>query len=225
MDCPGNPDRCGHERNSAICISAGVAAGRGVLRAQRAVVLHRDAPVWAASCPTGGSRIRACDIRNGAVSCGVRVRGCVDRALQRHSRMCCRAVPVGSDGIRDDASACHRISVEPARICRGGKSCLRAVDGDHRNFRIIVAGGVLQRAHRVGSARIPQWQNARSSLVLGEDCRADCDRTGGAGICSAGHGGSCGAPGPDEFPRCDELSRELDANARSRNGRPCADQH
>ena len=49
MDCSGNVDRRGFERTSAICFAAGMAARRGVLRAQRAVVLHGDAPVRTAS--------------------------------------------------------------------------------------------------------------------------------------------------------------------------------
>src|SRR4029077_14076000 len=49
MDRSGDIDRCGGGRAPAILVSVGIVAGRGLLRDEFAVVLHRDAAVRSAS--------------------------------------------------------------------------------------------------------------------------------------------------------------------------------
>ena len=71
-------------------------AGRGVLRTEFAVVLHRDAAVRSASRDSGGSRVRIGHRRDVAVPRGICGGSRVGRQIQQRPRLRGRAFPVVS---------------------------------------------------------------------------------------------------------------------------------
>ena len=79
MDRARYPDCCGDWRESAICHIAGIAAGRGILRAEPAVVLQRHAAIRASTRSAGGGSICAGHPGDVHFSCGIRRNHCVDR--------------------------------------------------------------------------------------------------------------------------------------------------
>ena len=146
--------------------AAGMVAGRGVLRAQRAVVLHRDAAVWAAAGDRGGGRVRAGGLC--VVICFTRHLRWASRGWARFSSArACLAAPFlwVSMEFAFMHLAGHRISVESARVRGGRKSCVCAIDGDHRNFRAVAGGRVLQRAGGLGRRANVAAQAGRHDAV------------------------------------------------------------
>src|SRR5882757_532218 len=210
MDCSGAADRRRPGRAPSLCIAPGIDAGRGLLRAQSAVVLHRDAPIWTASGCRSGRGVCPGDLSESLTSRGVRDGSGMAVSLRQEARLPGRAVPLGDDGTRADAPAGHRLSLEFTRVCGRGKSCVRSTDGDYGNFWSFARGRVLQRTFGLDdfanfATKVERFENmARRDICIA------CDWHCGPPLRSASPSRPYRAFGADKFSRVQRLSFGLD---------------
>jgi hypothetical protein len=199
---PGGADRCGAWASGRIRFAAGMVAGRGVLRAERAVVLHRDAAVRAAACGAGGSRIR---------SGHRRVRRFFTRRSPRRvawlaefaPERACLAAPFLWVAM-EFALAMHLPAIGfPWNLLgyvAAGNLSVRATDGDHRDFRPFAGGRGLQRAGGLGRPANVAAQAGGHDAWIGANAVLIVIALAGR-VLSRKRRRSRGAFGADEFSR------------------------
>ena len=197
-----------------------MAAGRGVLRAELAVVLHRDAAIRAAAGGAGGRRFCAGHSGNVHLSCGICRGDCVAReSFAGHER----ASPLRFSGWRMEFALMHMPAIgfpwDLLGLRGGGKFGVRATDGDHGNFRAFAGGRILQRAGGVDRSANVTAQARRNGMVgSGANAVLIVIAVAGPRFVPQAPADHVGAFGADEFSRVQRLSVGLDANARGGNG-------